>query len=262
MRKEVEEQTREEIRQTIDALLPHAVSMFHMQMHTSKPGKTAALKEYIHAVSGVDLAIRSVNIDADEPDHPSSRHVSLLKARMGKRLAGEEQRREATVFAGDTNFFVFRNGWQQWRKLERLGRTLSEEEIVRLYQDLHELFVAGKDHFHLCWDVSMSGVNGREHSLSEWIYVEANPVPRELFDAFFLDALKSGILYTSNARLACIEMLIASGSITKVSVVPYGSEVQGDLLAPALARTMNKDLGAILTHDIRASIPSAAFLGW
>ena len=132
-----------------------------------------------------------------------------------------------------------------------------------IYKELLDLFVYQKNgNLKLCWEVSVGGINGGSHVLSELIYVETKPVPKELFDIFFFDAVDNGLLYSSNARLACIEMLVSSGSIVKTSILPRGDKNPGTNDPKVLSRRLDLEISERIVKDILSTIPLAAYVAW
>lgn len=259
----IERRTKQGMEQTLDVLLSHALFSLLLHMNTSKPVKASQLSEFIQTITHQNIPVQILDATDREPDLISSRDVALIKAKQGKRLLPEEKRETTTVFAGDTNFFVYSDGWKQWKKLERLGRELTQSEIMDIYNELLNLFVYQRNgNVKLCWEVSVGGINGGSHALSELIYVETKPVPKELFDIFFFDAVDNGLLYSSNARLACIEMLISSGSIVKTSIVPRGDKNQKISDPKVLSRRLDLEISERIVKDILSTIPLAAYVAW
>lgn len=259
----IERHTKQGMEQTLDVLLSHALFSLLLHMNTSKPVKASQLSEFIEMITHQEVPVQILDATNHEPDMVSSRDVSLVKARQGKVLLPEEQRESTTVFAGDTNFFVYSDGWKQWKKLERLGRSLTQVEIMNIYNELVHLFVDKKNgNIKLCWEVSVSGINGGSHTLSELIYVETKPVPKELFDAFFFEGIENGLLYSSNAHFACIEMLIKSGCIVRTSIVAKGEKNEEKNDPKKLARTLDLETSERIVKDILSSIPLSAYLAW
>lgn len=197
--------------------------------------------------------MRALAAEYEETDLPNAQEVATQKS-----VYFQEKLGEGTVTAGaDTVFRIKRNGkWVNLSKLERLGRELTQQEIVSQYKAMYETICNPENGLgEMTWDVSLAITNGGTESFSEKIYIQYEPIDKELFEAYFWDAVDNGMIYKSNSRMAMVEMLAASGSVKNMAFLGAGGELK------RMVREPNQELLQLAVTDVVTTMPTAFLHG-
>lgn len=221
--------------------------------NSSSTLKTAELQRILDDVFGQGIisvqVLRTLAEQYKETDVPNSELVASQKSLYFKEKLGHE-----FVTAGaDTVFRIKRgNQWEDWRKLERLGRELTAEETVDQYDHLYQVLCNPEGgEGEMVWDVSLAITNGKVDTFNERIYIKYSPIDKELFEAFFWQAVDKGLIYKYNSRMAMIEMLAVSGKVKQMAFV----EKDGNL--KRMVREPNQALLQLAILDISTTMPNA-----
>jgi hypothetical protein len=197
--------------------------------------------------------IRALAADYEETDLPDAKEVATQKS-----VYFQEKLGAGTVTAGaDTVFRIKQNGkWQNLSKLERLGRELTQQETVAQYESMYTTLCNPENGVgEMMWDVSLAITNGGTESFSERIYIQYDPIDKELFEAYFWDAVDSGMIYKSNSRMAMVEMLAASGVVRHMAFLGAGGELK------RMVREPNQELLQLAVTDVVTTMPTAFLHG-
>ncbi|MDQ3008116.1 MAG: hypothetical protein M3Q81_00805 [bacterium] len=204
------------------------------------------------------LSVVAGEFEYDEPSSTSAPAVARNKAGWLK----EQLIHERVTAGADTNFFMQKpEGWVHWSKLERAHHEADVSLIVEQYQVLRDLLVFPKTadgHIRMAWEVALDILNGKHHTFSEWILIKAKPIPLELFNQAFDQAVTSGLLLKSNSRMAMIEMLIESGAVVEVGFVPANVVSNQESVRPYMM-TPDQALLRQAESDIISTTPHAMF---
>ncbi|HAU98841.1 MAG: hypothetical protein UX04_C0007G0034 [Microgenomates group bacterium GW2011_GWF2_45_18] len=189
-----------------------------------------------------------------EPFHPSARKTSNDKARASFQETG------IASVGMDASFQILhpRLGWLMQGKLDRMRRELTERELISEYLHQKEMLVHVET-VKLFWEVALSFVNGHQHTASNIVVIEANPFTEEEFDAFFLDAYLSDMLYNSNARGRLIEYLVMYNKIKKMGNIPHQYvQMSGRMVdARPFLQEYRGELGNQAIREITQTVPIA-----
>lgn len=215
--------------------------------------KTAELQRILDDVFGQGIVsvqlLRELAEQYKETDIPNSELVASQKSLYFKEKLGSE-----FVTAGaDTVFRIKRgNKWEDWTKLERLGRELTAEETVDQYDQLYQILCNPEGgEGQMVWDVSLAITNGEVDTFNERIFIKYSPIDKELFEAFFWEAVDKKFIYKYNSRMAMIEMLAVSGKVKQMAFV----EKDGNL--KRMIREPNQALLQLAILDITTTMPNA-----
>jgi len=215
--------------------------------------KSAELQRILDDVFGQGIVsvqlLRTLAEQYRETDIPNSELVASQKSLYFQEKLGTE-----FVTAGADTVFRIKRGiqWENWRKLERLGRELTAEETVDQYDQLYQVLCnpdggEGK----MIWDVSLAITNGKVDTFNERIYIKYSPIGKELFEAFFWEAVNNGLIHKYNSRMAMIEMLAVSGKVKEMAFL----EKDGNL--KRMVREPNQALLQLAILDISTTMPNA-----
>jgi hypothetical protein len=197
--------------------------------------------------------MRELAAGYDETDLPDAREVATQKS-----VYFQEQLGTGTVTAGADTVFRIKQGdsWQNLSKLERLGRELTAQETISQYESLYNVLCNPENGVgEMMWDVSLAITNGGTESFSERIYIQYEPIDKELFEGFFWEAVDSGLLYKSNSRMAMIELLAASGAVKNMAFLGEGGELK------RMVREPNQELLQMAITDVVTTMPNAFLHG-
>ncbi len=215
--------------------------------------KAAELQRILDDVFGQGIisvqVLRALAEQYTETDIPDSELVASQKSLYFKEKLGPD-----FVTAGADTVFRIKRGdrWEDWTKLERLGRDLTAEETVDQYEYLYQLLCnpdGGED--KMIWDVSLAITNGEVDTFNERIYIKYSPIDKELFEAFFWEAVDKRLIYKYNSRMAMIEMLAVSGRVKEMAFM----EKDGNL--KRMVRKPNESLLKLAILDISTTMPNA-----
>ncbi len=193
--------------------------------------------------------LRTLAEEYKETDLPDSKLVASQKSLYFKEKLGSE-----FVTAGADTVFRIKHGgqWEDWSKLDRLERELSAEEIMNQYDILYSTLCTPEGGVgEMMWDISLAVANGGVDTFNEKIYIKHSPIDKELFEAFFWEALDNGLLYKYNSRMAMIEMLAVSGKVLEMAFM----EKDGNL--KRMVREPNQALLQLAVIDIATTMPNA-----
>jgi hypothetical protein len=225
--------------------------------NSTSPEKATGLQMVLNDAFGQgNVAVevmRSLAAGYDETDLPDAREVATQKS-----LYFQEQLGAGTVTAGaDTVFRIKEDGkWVNLSKLERLGRELTPQEIMAQYEALFNVLCDSENGAgEMMWDVSLAITNGGTESFNERIYIQYEPIDKELFEGFFWEAVDSGMIYKSNSRMAMIELLAASGAVKHMAFLGKGGELK------RMVREPNQELLKLAITDVVTTMPTAYLNG-
>ncbi|MDH5532929.1 MAG: hypothetical protein OEX81_00690 [Candidatus Pacebacteria bacterium] len=197
--------------------------------------------------------VRALAADYEETDLPNAREVATQKS-----VYFQEQLGAGTVTAGaDTVFRIKKDGkWVNLSKLERLGRELTQQETMAQYESLFNVLCNPENGVgEMMWDVSLAITNGGTDTFNERIYIQYEPIDKELFEGFFWEAVDSGMIYKSNSRMAMVEMLAVSGAVKNMAFLGKGGELK------RMSREPNKELLQLAITDVVTTMPTAYLNG-
>jgi len=197
--------------------------------------------------------MRALAADYDETDLPNATEVATQKSRYFQEKLGP-----GTVTAGADTVFKFKQDgkWLNLSKLERMGRELTQQETLKEYESMYKRMCKPENGVgELMWDVSLAITNGGTESFSESIYIQYNPIDKELFEGFFWEAIDSGMIYKSNSRMAMVEMLAASGAVKNMAFLGKGGELK------RMSREPNQELLQLAVTDVVTTMPTAFLQG-
>lgn len=207
----------------IQEALEHSKRISLAVIGTGKRGKISALQSMIgQAGHGGDLV--QMDTLTAELQHDSAALVALQKAKDSRSHAitkNPELKDEIVAVAGDTTFSIQHpdETWESIHKLERLGRPLTEEETEKKYQEVRELLT--QKLVKMRWNIAAATANGKQATVEQDLYIEADSIPQELIQQYYWNAVDSGLLYASNGlHIAMLEMLQESGKVKKWGNVP------------------------------------------
>lgn len=216
-------------------------------------GLQIVLNEALGQGSVAVEVIRALAEGYDETDLPNAVEVATQKS-----VYFQEQLGKGSVTAGADTVFKIKSGdtWQNWSKLERLGRELTAEETVSLYESMHKLLCLPEGgHGEMMWDVALAITNGGTETFGETIYIKYDPIDKELFEAFFWHAVDSGFIYKSNSRMAMAELLAASGKVRNMAFLGKNGELK------RMVREPNQELLNLVVTDVVTTMPNAFLHG-
>ena len=210
-------------KQSIEEALTHSRRISLAVIGTGKRAKISALQAMIRQ-AGHTGSLAQMDTLTEEIQHDSAAVVALKKAMDSRNHAianNPDYEDETVAVAGDATFAIKnpQNEWKSVHKLDRLGRPLTEEEVMQTRRTIKKLLSQPK--VKVKWNIAAATANGKLATVQEDLVVSSSAIPDELIEEYFFSAVDSGLLYASNGlHMALLELLKESGTIQHIGIIP------------------------------------------
>ena len=203
-----------------------------LHINSSKEAKTLAFIQIIFDLTGRRMKIgEEVRMYEDGEREPILTHAIDIAAVKAVRALRGNQGAGIAAYGADVNAHI-ENGevgvMKQQHKLERLGEELKDHELIDLYHKMKQQYCHPRGmRVRIIWDIASQFINGKTLSSSDKIEIISNPIDPHIFDQFFFDAVKNGLLLSSNLHFGAIECLVAHGKIKSIAILSRELEDAG-----------------------------------